>query len=51
MLEGDGDLLYKSYKECKDYKEKIRYQTLYAVSRNIGVGEVAAVIDVEEFTV
>ncbi len=34
MLEEDRNILYKSYKECKDY-EKIRYQVLYAVSRNI----------------
>ena len=51
MLEEDRDILYKSYKECKDYKEKIRYQALYAVSRNIEVKEVAVVIDVEESTI
>ncbi len=51
MLEEDRDILYKSYKESKDPNEKIRYQALYAVSRNFSVTDVAGFIDVEESTI
>ena len=51
MLEGDRDVLHKQYTECKDYKEKIRYQALYAISRNFSVEDTAAFLDVEESTV
>lgn len=51
MLEEDRDILHKRYSECKDYKEKIRYQALYGVSRNLSVIDIAAVLDVEESTI
>ena len=51
MLEEDRDLLSKLYYECKDYKEKIRYQALYAISRNFSVEDAAAFVDVEESTI
>lgn len=44
-------MLYKQYCECKDYKEQVRYQALYAVSKNSDVKDVAIVIDVDESTI
>jgi len=51
MLEGDTDILGDLYKNCKDAKEKIRYQALFAVSRGNNVKNVANIIAVEESTV
>lgn len=51
MLEGDSNILGDLYKTCKDVKEKIRYEALYAVSRGKDVRTVADIVDVEESTV
>ena len=51
MLEGDSNILGDLYKNCKDVKEKIRYEALYAVSRGKPVKDVADIIAVEESTV
>jgi transposase len=51
MLEGDSNTLGDLYKNCKDAKEKIRYEALYAVSRGNNVRNVANIIAVEESTV
>ncbi len=51
MLEGDSKILGDLYKSCKDIKEKIRYEALYAVSRGNNVKIVADIIAVEESTV
>src|SRR5271155_5240235 len=51
MFENDRDVLYESYRECDDGKEKIRYQALYALSRGFSVSEIAAFVDVEESTI
>ncbi len=51
MLENDSNILGDLYKNCKDSKEKIRYEALYAVSRGKDVRTVAEIIDVEESTI
>jgi transposase len=51
MLESDSNILGDLYKNCKDAKEKIRYEALYAVSRGNDVKTVADIIAVEESTV
>ena len=51
MLEGDTNVLGDLYKNCKDVKEKIRYEALYAVSRGRAVADVADIIAVEESTI
>ncbi len=51
MLESDSNTLGDLYKNCKDAKEKIRYEALYAVSRGKDVRTVADIVDVEESTV
>lgn len=51
MLESDSDILGDLYKTCKDAKEKIRYEALYAVSRGNDVKTVAEIIAVEESTI
>ena len=51
MLESDSNILGDRYKNCKDVKEKIRYEALYAVSRGNEVKTVARIIDVEESTI
>jgi transposase len=51
MLENDSNVLGDLYKTCKDAKEKIRYEALYAVSRGNNVKTVAEIIAVEESTV
>lgn len=51
MLENDSNVLRELYRNCKDGREKIRYQTLYAVSRGISVKDSAKFVDVEESTV
>ncbi len=51
MLEGDTNILGDLYKDCKDAKEKIRYQALFAVSRGNNVRNIANIIAVEESTV
>ena len=51
MLENDSNTLRERYRKCKDAKEKIRYTTLYAVSRGFSVAEAAKFVDVEESTV
>lgn len=51
MLEEDREQLQKLYVECKDYKEKIRYAALYAVSRGKSVAESSEFLDVEESTI
>ena len=51
MLENDSNTLRERYRNCKDAKEKIRYTTLYAVSRGFSVAEAAKFVDVEESTV
>ena len=51
MLENDTNILGDLYKTCKDAKEKIRFEALYAVSRGNTVKSVANIIDVEESTV
>jgi len=47
MLEGDSDILGGLYKNCKDAREKIRYEALCVVSRGKRVENVAEIIDVE----
>jgi transposase len=51
MLESDSNILGDLYKTCKDSKEKIRYEALYAVSRGNDVKTVANIIAVEESTI
>ncbi len=51
MLENDSDILKDLYKNCKDVKEKLRYEALYAVSREKNVATIADILDVEESTV
>ncbi len=51
MLESDSNTLGDLYKNCKDAKEKIRYEALYAVSRGNDIKTVADIIAVEESTV
>jgi putative transposase len=51
MLENDSNTLRELYRNCKDMKEKIRYTTLYAISRGFSVAEAAKFVDVEESTV
>ena len=51
MLENDSNILREWYRNCKDAKEKIRYTTLYAVSRGFSVAEAAKFVDVDESTV
>ncbi len=51
MLESDVDILGGLYKNCKNQKEKIRYETLYAVSKGKDVRTVADIIAVEESTI
>lgn len=51
MLEGDTNILGDLYRNCKDVKEKIRYEALYAVSRGNNVRIVADIIAVEESTI
>ncbi len=50
MLENDSNTLREQYRNGKDAKEKVRYATLYAVSRCFSVAEVAKFVDVEEPT-
>ena len=51
MLKNDSNTLRERYRNCKDAKEKIRYTTLYAVSRGFSVAEAAKFVDVDESTV
>ena len=51
MLESDSNTLGDLYKNCKDAKEKIRYEALYAVSRGNDVKNVANIVAVEESTI
>ncbi len=51
MLESYSNILDDLYKNCKDAKEKIQYEALYAVSRGNDVKTVADIIAVEESTV
>lgn len=51
MLEHDSNILGDLYRNCKEAKEKIRYQALYAVSRGNDVKTVANIIAVEESTI
>ena len=51
MLESDSNILGDLYKNCKDAKDKIQYEALYAVSRWNDVKTVADIIVVEESTV
>ncbi len=44
MLEGDSNVLGDLYKNCKDAREKIRYEALYAVSRGRDVKTVADIV-------
>jgi putative transposase len=51
MLEEDSNTLKDLYKNCKDAKEKLRYEALYAASRGKSVVIIADILDVEESTI
>ena len=51
MLENDSNTLKELYRNCKDAKEKLRYEALYVVSRGKNVVIIAEILNVEESTV